>query len=390
MPSPNITTYKNFFSSVKYFLDCEVPYGIMLRGRHGIGKSEVVKQIAEKRKLRFIDRRLSQMTEGDLMGLPVLKTEEEMTSWYPPDWFRMACNEPCLVLADELDRGSHEVCQGFFQLGDSRALNGYELHPGTLLFTATNGGVYSQAVHYQVRELDPAELSRWMVFDLDPTVEDWLYWATGRGQVIREVVDFIRDHQNVDGNNANYLEHLGEFEPNTKYPDRRAWARLSNVLKNVEKEYGNLKETPQNKITTICGAAVGFDTAVKFNEYIQTYDRQIKVEDILTHGRFELMNGFDLKDHKLFLDKMSGENVFGRYLKKVEIGNLAQYFRMAPSEISSMLWQELLLAAQTSSDMEVKKLLESNIVNFADYEYEDGAAVKQVWASLVNNEYKDK
>ena len=82
----------------------------LLRGKHGIGKSEIVYQLAqrlfwdEKNKktvfipfdqkppkdvklgLSVIERRVSQMTEGDLIGLPVIKGDT--TSFNPPDWFK--------------------------------------------------------------------------------------------------------------------------------------------------------------------------------------------------------------------------------------------------------------------------------------------------------------
>ena len=41
---------------------------VLIRGRHGIGKSQVVFQLGDKLGLPVIDRRASQMTEGDLLG----------------------------------------------------------------------------------------------------------------------------------------------------------------------------------------------------------------------------------------------------------------------------------------------------------------------------------
>ena len=65
---------------------------ILLRGRHGIGKSEVVDQPAAILGLPVVERRASQMTEGDLVGLP--KTDGNVTRFCPPDWFHQACVEP--------------------------------------------------------------------------------------------------------------------------------------------------------------------------------------------------------------------------------------------------------------------------------------------------------
>ena len=71
-----------------------------------------------------------------------------------------------------------EVRQGIFELTDSRKINGHYLHPDTVIIGAVNGGEHGS--QYQVGEFDPAELDRWTVFDLSPTVEDFLHWAKGR------------------------------------------------------------------------------------------------------------------------------------------------------------------------------------------------------------------
>ena len=72
--------FKTFNHVVKFVLDIKKP--VLLRGRHGIGKSEVVHQIAEKLGLPVVERRASQMTEGDLVGLPSISNDR--TSFNPP------------------------------------------------------------------------------------------------------------------------------------------------------------------------------------------------------------------------------------------------------------------------------------------------------------------
>ena len=59
---------------------------VLLRGRHGIGKSTVVYQYAEQHGIEVVERRASQMTEGDLVGLPVIT--DSSTTFNPPDWFK--------------------------------------------------------------------------------------------------------------------------------------------------------------------------------------------------------------------------------------------------------------------------------------------------------------
>ncbi len=158
--------FKTFLSVSQHVLKAKLP--IIIRGRHGIGKSEIVYQIAEKMGLPVVERRASQMTEGDLIGLPSI--DGNSTTWNPPDWFKYACDNACLVFLDEVDRGTEEVRQGIFELNDSRKLNGQTLHSDTVIVAAVNGGEHG--AEYQVGEMDPAELDRYTVFDLEPTVED--------------------------------------------------------------------------------------------------------------------------------------------------------------------------------------------------------------------------
>jgi len=73
--------FATFLRIAKPILDNKLP--LLLRGRHGIGKSQVVYQIAADRKLPVIERRASQMSEGDLIGLPVVSGDN--TKWNPPD-----------------------------------------------------------------------------------------------------------------------------------------------------------------------------------------------------------------------------------------------------------------------------------------------------------------
>ena len=236
---------------------------VLIRGRHGVGKSEVVYQIAGGLEMPVVERRASQMTEGDLVGLP--STDGNTTSFNPPDWFKTACDNPVVLFLDEVDRATIEVRQGIFELTDSRKLNGHVLHKDTLIFAAVNGGEHGD--QYQVGEMDPAELDRYTVFDVEPTVEDWLGWASGN--VAQEVWDFIN-------HNHGHLEHKGDYEPNKVYPSRRSWERLSQTLSGMGDEIESSSVTYQ-----ISQAFIGFEGAVAFNNFLKDYDRQVTIEDLL-------------------------------------------------------------------------------------------------------------
>ena len=136
--------FATFLTVAPHVLNSRLP--VLIRGRHGVGKSEVVYQIAGGLEMPVVERRASQMTEGDLVGLP--STDGNTTSFNPPDWFKTACDNPVVLFLDEVDRATIEVRQGIFELTDSRKLNGHVLHKDTLIFAAVNGGEHGD--QYQV------------------------------------------------------------------------------------------------------------------------------------------------------------------------------------------------------------------------------------------------
>ena len=301
----------------------EARFPVLMRGRHGIGKSQVVYQIAEVVKLPVVERRSSQMTEGDLVGLPVIKGNT--TGWNPPDWFKFACDNPCVLFFDEVDRATVEVRQGLFELTDSRKLNGWKLHKDTLIYAAINGGEHGS--NYQVSDMDPAELDRYSCWDLEPTVEDWLTWAKERVNSV--IWDFINQ-------NPKHLEHNDDVEPNKVYPSRRSWDRLNQTLCKA-----NLVEEASPALFTLAGAFVGFEAAVSFNDFVKNYDRQVTTDDLLDGKAWDKIEKFQINDHNALIEKLEATDVFKDELAVDRVGNLAEYFVNLPSECAMSLWMKM-------------------------------------------------
>ena len=117
--------FSSFIKTAPFVLKIKKP--VLIRGRHGIGKSESVYEVAESMGLPVVQRRASQMTVGDLLGLPenrdVVVNGIKATTFNPPDWFVTACTEPVVLFFDEIDRATMEVRQGIFELTDSRKMD---------------------------------------------------------------------------------------------------------------------------------------------------------------------------------------------------------------------------------------------------------------------------
>jgi hypothetical protein len=318
--------FKSFRQCAPHVLAVRKP--ILIRGRHGVGKSEVVYQIAKDLSLPVVERRASQMTEGDLLGMPspeLIEVNGEQASVFRPfSWFIQACTEPVVLFLDEIDRAVTEVRQGIFELTDSRRLAGWTLHPGTVILAAVNGGEHG--AQYQVNEMDPAELDRYTVFDVEPTVEDWLDWAK---ENVNDIVwDFINQ-------NRTHLEHSDDFEPNKVYPSRRSWKRFNDCVVAA----GLLTMEPTPVVFNLATGFVGFEAAVAFNDFIKTYERNVTVEDIVEEGKIEKTQAFDINDHAALVEKFDAAGVFKVELTEQQADNISNYFVTLPSEIAMKLWQ---------------------------------------------------
>ena len=317
--------FKSFLQCAPHVIAVRKP--ILIRGRHGVGKSEVVYQIAKSMERPVVERRASQMTEGDLLGMPspemVEINGEQASQFRPFSWFIQACTEPVVLFLDEVDRATTEVRQGIFELTDSRKLAGWSLHPDTIVIAAVNGGDHGD--QYQVNEMDPAELDRYTVFDVEPTVEDWLDWA--KTNVAGIVWDFINQ-------NRVHLEHASDYEPNKVYPSRRSWKRLNDCLESATL----LEGEPSPVLFNLACGFVGFEAAVSFNDFIKNYERQVTVEDVLDDGNVDKTTNFDINEHSALIEKMEAKEVFKEALSLTQVQNLADYFVTLPSEIAMKLW----------------------------------------------------
>jgi hypothetical protein len=297
---------------------------VLLRGPHGIGKSQVVRQAAEVHALEVIDRRLSQMTEGDMIGLP--STDGEVTRFNPPEWFKRACVAPVALFLDELNRATPEVMQAAFQVVLDRELNGWKLHPETRVYAAVNA-----SAAYTVNEMDPALLDRFWVVDLTPSVEDWLAWS--ETNVHGNVVSFIKTNQK-------WLDSPKNAEPSAVAPSRRSWERLSAALVKA----GVVDQPDGSLFYPICLGFIGTEATIAFHGYVKTMDRQVSGEEIVNKYHEVKANVSKLGQEKLnvAIEKVT-EYLFTQNvttLTDAQGANLRDFMKDLPGELRTVAWSK--------------------------------------------------
>ena len=295
---------------INNILNVKLP--VMIRGRHGVGKSEVAYMIGRERSLPVVEIRASQLADvGDLVGLPIISETSDFTKFCPAERLWLACNKPVLLFLDEVDRGTDDITQAFMELTDSRKIAGQHLHPETLIIAATNGGDREGSDQYSVRDFDPAVMDRWVCYDVEPTVQDWMNWALD-GNIHKMILEFIQKNTSASGECV-FLENKGDFQPNKIYPSRRSWKRLNDCLHNAE-----LLSKDTFDISMIHNLAVGFvgvEAAVGLMSFLENYKFEMSIDELMLGKKTPDFDKWDVVDHTRYTSQITSLNWFEDWAK---------------------------------------------------------------------------
>ena len=214
MSKLNEMTIGEFTDVFNYLLDNNrqleekglTPIAIGLEGEAGIGKTAVVEQVAHKRGMTYCKISLSQLEEvGDLVGFPIkeillqwkTKDGQIKTRWWPESLIdkvpsnvqvtsttRMAYAPPAwvpreenpngvIVLLDDFSRANPLFMQATMELINTASYMSWSLPKNTSIVLTSNPDDGS----YSVSQLDNAQKTRFVNFNLKLNVSDWASWA---------------------------------------------------------------------------------------------------------------------------------------------------------------------------------------------------------------------
>jgi len=164
----------------------------MLHGRPGIGKTQIVQQLAQETGARLFDLRLTTIEPQDLRGLPFYDHAARRTVWYPPeDLPGMQSDDPdrpAILFLDELTAAAPSLQPTVYGLLQERRVGQYALPASTFIVAAGNM-VEDGAIAY---EMGTALSDRLIHLSLRAEAGDWLAsFAVPQG-VHPAVTAFIR------------------------------------------------------------------------------------------------------------------------------------------------------------------------------------------------------
>lgn len=213
----------------------------MLWGPPGVGKSQIVAQVAARHGVRLIDIRLAQMEPTDLRGIPF--REGRNVVWSIPALLPDAARHGAsgILFLDEITSAVPTVTAAAYQLILDRRLGDYEVPAGWAILAAGNRQG-DRGVTYQM----PAPLAnRFAHYELEPDLDDWVEWALRAG-VDARLVAFLRFRPDL----------LFDFDPArhaAAFPSPRSWEFASRAIA----KFGDRPSLLRAALASCVGAAAG-------------------------------------------------------------------------------------------------------------------------------------
>ena len=303
---------KELRESLEALVAAKVPS--FLWGAPGIGKSSIVKAVAESLEMECIDLRLALMDPTDLKGIPFYDKESHTALWAPPAFLPKSGKG--ILFLDELNSAPPAVQSSAYQLILDRRVGEYLLPDGWAIVAAGNREG-DRGVTYRM----PAPLAnRFVHFELEVSVDDWREWAYKNG--LHEMIIAYIAYKN---------EHLFTFDSKQdvkSFATPRSWEYVHNIL------HANM---PESLLLEAVSGAVSKEVSVGFLSFLKVAAKLPDIEAILRGESQESCDEVDV----LYALSSGLVSAYLRDTDREKLEHLLQYALEMQSEFSVMLVQDL-------------------------------------------------
>ena len=233
---------------------------LMVWGAPGIGKSSILRSVAEELGIGFIDVRLAQREPVDIRGLPVPDKETNSVKWFVSDDWPKDPNSKGILLFDEITAADRSLQVAAYELILDRRLGGLYTMPNGWYICAAGNRIEDAAV---ATTMSSALANRFLHVELHEDSELWIRWAM-RSNINPTVIAFIRYRPKLLFRQKNENLERG-------WPSPRSWERVSTMLEVLS---GNEALLPR-AVNGLVGNAAG-------TEFLAFRKTALELEDVRT------------------------------------------------------------------------------------------------------------
>ena len=115
------------------------------------------------------------------------------------------------------------------------------------------------------------------------------------------------------------------------------------------------------------------EAGVAFNDFVQNYDRQVTVEDVMEGKAPEMTKGFTDIDHVALVEKLENSDKLKEKLTDKEAANLFKYMANLPSEAFMKMWTA------------VGKMNQDNAITLHGQKLSDGTNFKGLLVEMLTD-----
>lgn len=283
---------------MKYFRIMRAKSGVLfLKSKPGLAKSAIVKSIATKLDMNFIDLRVAMMDEVNVGLFPhvtdvefqkqlangELSTEKAMIKlldFIVPKWAWKANQRPTIVFFDEFNRGNLSVRNACMQILLERTIGSeFAFNRGVLMCTAGNMGDEDGT---QTEEFDSALNNRLIHVNHDLSPREWLE-DFAYANVVSHICEYIESTPDrlypISGKNAENKGGDGKQSADA-HATPRSWTFLSDyIIENYGKE-ATLEQVTE-AVTEVGPYYIG-SSAHMFLQYLND-KAKLGIQDVLSN-----------------------------------------------------------------------------------------------------------
>lgn len=316
----------------------------LVSGKHGIGKSQMIKSIAEDMNGVCITIEGGTLKEGEITGLPYqykdengkikfrflpyyaierIQNEEERlykelglntneNSLLLGDENKYSNNnltteekinliitkkvKPVIIFIDEINRTENTVYKELMNILLTRSVNGYNFPWWVFFVGAMNPSTQNST--YATNEMDPAQLDRFIKIKINDSAKEWLKYGKNVG-ISKDILNFINDNPKCLSSNEKELDD--EEKPT---PSPRGWDMVDTLLKSeplLRKFFTEQENDPnivEKDMKNLVSAKLGSSIGVMFFASLVSKSRALMPEELFNDDE-------NLTKNKPIIEKLS-------------------------------------------------------------------------------------